>query len=54
MNFRIGHGYDIHRIVADRPLVLDEPHATEARIAEEPTQCCLQQHVVDDDTFLRI
>lgn len=22
MNFRIGHGYDIHRIVADRPLVL--------------------------------
>ncbi|MBI5690894.1 MAG: 2-C-methyl-D-erythritol 2,4-cyclodiphosphate synthase [Verrucomicrobia bacterium] len=22
MNFRIGHGYDIHRIVPDRPLVL--------------------------------
>src|SRR6185436_19187450 len=22
MNFRIGHGYDIHRIVAGRPLVL--------------------------------
>ncbi|MEN9636190.1 MAG: hypothetical protein RL077_4594 [Verrucomicrobiota bacterium] len=22
MNFRIGHGYDIHRIVKDRPLVL--------------------------------
>lgn len=22
MNFRIGHGYDIHRTIADRPLVL--------------------------------
>lgn len=22
MNFRIGHGYDIHRIVPDRPLIL--------------------------------
>ncbi len=24
MNFRIGHGYDIHRIVAGRPLVLGD------------------------------
>ena len=22
MNFRVGHGYDIHRLVPDRPLVL--------------------------------
>lgn len=22
MNFRIGHGYDVHRLVADRPLIL--------------------------------
>lgn len=26
MNFRIGHGYDVHRLVAERPLVLGGVH----------------------------
>ena len=32
MNFRIGHGYDIHRTVAGRPMILGGVHFTECPV----------------------
>lgn len=32
MNLRIGHGYDIHRIIADRPMILGGVHFTDSPV----------------------